>query len=253
MKKVILILIAGLLLTGCSPNIITVPWTPSQMGRGVLATKYNIEDAYHKYFMSELWFSEEVVAKYSWQLMPPGNKAFAVSQPRINFGVGHTYLGFSSKNIAEARKRSLNFCKVFISETNVGMTYFFRKKGDPEACKVQIVYSGDKHKKSIIEARKEYAKLSSTSREYRYIERCKDLGIETNSKKMSQCVNEFDKAESKINKKGNLNIGDLVITLLLLDAALTNSTPTTSYRRPNCIYHSIGLQATGGKGFITCN
>ena len=247
MKKLLSILVLGLLLSGCAPNTITFTRTPSEMGPSII--KYNLEDAYHKYFMSELWFSKEVVAKYSWQLMPPGNKAFAVSQPRINFGAGNTFLGFSSKNITDARKRSLNFCKAFMSET----TYLFGKKGDPEACKVQIVYSGDKHKKSIIEARKEYAKLSSTSREYRYIERCKDLGIETNSKKMSQCVNEFDKAESKINKKGNLNIGDLVITLLLLDAALTNSTPTTSYRRPNCIYHSIGLQATGGKGFITCN
>jgi len=247
MKKLLGIMVLGLLLSACAPNS---EQSPSQMN---LKSKLNFPDSDYKFAFLELWHTSETTKKYAWQIMPPGNKAYAVSQFAVwnkdrNFGAGPTFFAFSDRNINEAKSKSINFCKASSKQSK----YLFTGSVDPNSCKIHIAYTSENPKKSIKEIKAENDVLNKKKKADRYTKRCENLGILKTSEQMTNCINEFYNAETKITKtKTNSNFKDIILTLLVLDAALYQ--PSVSYRKPNCFFNSVAYQSTGGLGFITCN
>jgi len=227
MRKLILSISALLFLGSCAPA-------------AYKASDFNLKDSnFHsndyRIVFFELWHTQESARKISWEIMPPGNKAFAISQYGVygnnSFSAGGSFVAFSSKSLEDAKNKSLAFCKSSAKEGK----YLFTGKVDPETCKVFISDFSTAAKKSSEEIqiandqRKQLQEQAAAQQkmqiEYdRYIQQCEYIGFQKNTDKIGECVLQMYNTEIKLAQlnmqQRSADSSDVLTNMFLLNESL---------------------------------
>lgn len=245
--KYFLLAFAIFLITACAPTA----YKPSQFNNQYNpANNSNFNNNDYRFVFLELWHTQETTKKYAWEIMPPGNKAFAISQYGVwnkkdrNFGTGPSFFAFSSKGLEDAKIKSINYCKSVAKESK----YLFTGKVDPNTCKVHIAYNSNEPKKSL-EQINQIAKQRQLENEYgRYIKQCEYIGFKRNTDKMGDCVLQMYSTEIKLAQlnaqQRTADSSDVLTNMFLLNESLKLLNPpqprtTTCQARPFGVYMNI--------------
>tara|TARA_B100001057_G_C22607547_1_gene855258 strand:+ start:255 stop:893 length:639 start_codon:yes stop_codon:yes gene_type:complete len=190
------------------------------------------KEMYRQLFVS-LFDDFSKIKKSAERYAPPGiySYSYASAFDENKAGKSGHYIAYGY-DPGDSEKLALEFC-----EKNKNLLK--DKKSEVKKCKIVFTerYKSEKY-------------FSSTHK-------CIDLGIVEHPNHL-KCVNHFEKIraellQAKDPSSFNINISDILSSLLILEIALTSLQPSTISSDVTCMMTSTALTGSGGLNGITCH
>ena len=219
--------------------------------------KINMNDAKSMYRQLHVSLFDDInkVKKTAKAYAPYGHFSYAYAvtvdenTSQISKWKSSHYIGYGY-NPDQSKKRALEFCKKnnnhWKKKKILGLDIPGAKIARTQKCKLVLSERFNKKRtKKQIEYEKKY--FSST-------QRCLDLGIVDYPEHLN-CVNSFEKTRMEVqnSSSSSISVAEILVSLLLLDSAISSLQPSSINSEVTCMMSSTALTGSGGLNGITCN